>query len=602
MGRTAVIVYFDLESASADALFTYGPGFVRIAGAAVDDGEHVAVTTDCAKLVRLLERADMVVGHNIIKFDLMALARNCGADYTRLCRNAVDTLVLARLQDPPGAKGQRPWSEKGYYSLDHVAQRLGVQGKTDSVTSLADRWGGFDKIPVDDHDYRAYLAGDVRANRAVFQAMGGPAALTDYQRREMRVVALQNQMTINGCRVDVQLLKERVAQEEKRQADAVEHLVTEGLQLGREVQRGRAPNKWTEFEPFKNPLGTSEGRAWLGGVWERFGVTKPPRTAPTKDHPKGQLALGKDKLALVRNHERCPAELARILDAIAAFTGASAKYAEVSKYVLDDRVHASIGAAEQSDGGSGSTDQASGRWAMTKPSLTNLGKRGAKVVERAVFVPEEGHVLIACDLDQVDMRGIAGHCQDPNYIAMFQPGMDYHAEVARMLGVTRNEAKPLGHGANYGMGREGMIARGHDPQLVHRYFDMVASRFAVKEQWTKDVRDKGRSGELLDNGFGRLMRCDPERAHTQAPALMGQGTARDLMTTAMLRLVDAVPEAYDWFRFVVHDEVVLSVPEKDAEEIGREVLRAFTFDWNGVPITAGLSKPGRDWAACYAKD
>ena len=32
------------------------------------------------------------------------------------------------------------------------------------------------------------------------------------------------------------------------------------------------------------------------------------------------------------------------------------------------------------------------------------------------------------------------------------------------------------------------------------------------------------------------------------------------------------------------------------------VLEAFTFDFKGVPITAGASKAARDWASCYAKD
>lgn len=587
--RTA---YFDIETASAEEMFTYGDGFVRLVGAAVDDNDHVAVTTDCRKLATMLTRADRIVGHNIIKFDLMALARHCGIDYEMVCAKAVDTLVQVRLQDPPGSRHLKPWSEAGYYSLDTVAQRLGVAGKTDSINDLAAKWGGYDRIPVDDPDYVAYLRGDVRATRAVAGELG---ELTDYARREMKVAHLQNRMTLSGWRVDEQLLKERVAAEEKRQADAVAFLAAEGLPLGRSVMRGRGAAKHEEWEPHTSPLSTTDGITWMESVWERFGVTRPPRT------DKGRLALGKDKLAVVRNHPKCPAELAKILDAVADFTGASAKYAEVSKFVVNGRVHAGIGA-----------DQSSGRWAMTRPSLTNLGKRGGKVVQRAIFTADEGDVLIACDLDQVDMRAIAAHCQDPAYLQLFiptpeRPKPDAHSMIAdrvfgRHDGEWREWAKKIGHGWNYGMGVSGQIRNGVEADKARQFDAQMTEQFPVLCSWRDEVRAKATAGELLDNGFGRLMRADPDRAHTQAPALMGQGTARDLMTTAMLRLAASVPESVKWFRGVVHDEVVLSVPEKHWREIGDEVVRAFTFEWNGVPITAGLSKPGRAWDQCYAKD
>jgi hypothetical protein len=47
---------------------------------------------------------------------------------------------------------------------------------------------------------------------------------------------------------------------------------------------------------------------------------------------------------------------------------------------------------------------------------------------------------------------------------------------------------------------------------------------------------------------------------------------------------------------------VACAPTADAEEIGREIVKAFTFDFRGVPITAGCSKPGRTWALAYDKE
>lgn len=86
---------------------------------------------------------------------------------------------------------------------------------------------------------------------------------------------------------------------------------------------------------------------------------------------------------------------------------------------------------------------------------------------------------------------------------------------------------------------------------------------------------------------------------------MGQGTARDLMMEAVLRLpLWLVPQ----LRFLVHDELVFSVPSDRLKEAGQQILDAMTFEWKppgadlSVPIRADLSNPGRNWTECYAKD
>jgi hypothetical protein len=101
------------------------------------------------------------------------------------------------------------------------------------------------------------------------------------------------------------------------------------------------------------------------------------------------------------------------------------------------------------------------------------------------------------------------------------------------------------------------------------------------------------------------MRVDPRRAYTQAPALMGQGTARDILVEGLLRLPD---EYIPWMRGVVHDEVIFNVPEARVQECIETVTAALTFDLaevstlHSVPITTGASKPAKSWDGCYAKD
>jgi DNA polymerase-1 len=251
-----------------------------------------------------------------------------------------------------------------------------------------------------------------------------------------------------------------------------------------------------------------------------------------------------------------------------------------------------------------SAPQASGRWASNEPASANLAK-----AHRAVYVADPGHVTITCDLSQVDVRALAGHSQDPALIAMLQPGMDYHCEMAEMMcgdRTRRKEYKNVSHGLNYNQSPRTVAEQhGLDVAATYRAKERHAERLHVFEEWKQRAVEHASTGALLDNGFGRMMRCDPERAWTQAPALYGQGGARDIMTESMLRFVDRAEEsngmgrqARDAMRGVVHDELVISVPEEEAEYWQRLLKEAFTWEWRGVPILAEVSNPAYRWSDC----
>jgi DNA polymerase-1 len=199
------------------------------------------------------------------------------------------------------------------------------------------------------------------------------------------------------------------------------------------------------------------------------------------------------------------------------------------------------------------------------------------------------------------MRAVAGLSQDQGYIEMLKRD-DPHTELAvALFGAAsfREEAKAIGHGWNYGESLKRISMENEiDPAIVRKFDTSMHERFPRLIEWRDEVRALAESGALLDNGFGRLMRADPQRAHTQGPALKGQGAARDLMMTGLLRLP---AEIHPMLRAQIHDEVVASVPVGRAEEIGRTIVEAFTFEWRGVPIMADVSRAGTDWSMCYEK-
>lgn len=569
---------FDLETASAEQEFTYGPGFVRLAGV-IDQNGTARTGVPPEELVAMIEQAPEVYGHNALGFDGLALAHWHGMDWEAYTAKAVDTEPLARQAHPPRSRGKSSVDE---YDLTHVAQRYGLEGKTDDIRVLARKHGGYDKIPQDDPEYNEYLAGDLRATKAVREVLPRDA----YTDREHEIAGLMGRMTLNGFKVDIPLLRQRLTEGEERKQAALKELGERfGLPLSRDVMKGRGKARQAVTEAFSSPLATKEGNAWLLDLWRQHGVVAPPRTA------KGKLSTAADALDAVSGHPKCPPDLREALEYMRIVTTTRTVYQTAETYLTSaGRVHPKV-----------SMRQASGRGSVTEPGMTVFGKRAGKHVEREIFVADEGHVIITCDLSQVDMRAVAGHCQDPLYMAMFEPGKDAHAEVAAMMGVTRDEAKPLGHGYNYGMGPNTMINReGHDPGLVKRFFE-VMSRFTVKNAWTDQVREIAGRGEALDNGFGRLMRCDPAWAYTVAPALMGQGGARDITCEVLLRLMRRHPEYRQYLRTWVHDEFVFSVPVERAEEIGAEIKDAFTWEWRGVPVLCDLSRTGANWGEVSAK-
>ncbi|MGW2213246.1 phage/plasmid primase, P4 family, partial [Streptomyces sp. NPDC001781] len=605
--RRGGAVGFDLETHSAKHLFTHkdigGDPYVRLAGYIEADGTEVVVNS-VEELIRRLEDADELHGHNLLGFDLMALARHHGADYDKLAAKTVDTLRWQQTIDPPGAAHEKPWATKGYYGLDATARRHGVNGKTDDLPALAYQYGpeeidgrkldkaertdlGYGRIPV--NELRDYFSGDLQATRGVRRALGEPS---NYVRREMRVAHLQHRPTLTGWKVDVPVLRELAEAEADKKRQSLEWLHEHcGVPLTKSVGKGRGKNRVFTDEPVKSPLSTTEGREAIIAAFADRGAAFYPKTA------SGMISLNKDALGeasymlgkgagarqvpamLNPNVLRTFADRGADVDAlremcghIVTVTSSVQKYQEIMDHLVGDRIHPQVGDL-----------QGSGRWAYVRPSVTNMAKRGGKVHQRRPLIADDGHLLICFDLDQVDMRAIAGHCQDPAYMENFAPGADAHSMIADMVfgrhdGEWRDNSKKIGHGWNYGMGVKGIANSGVELELAQKFDDRMNEAYPVLCAWRQEVRDRGAAGQMLDNGFGRLMRCNPDRAWTQAPALMGQGGARDIMCEALLRLVDRAPEATEWLRCVVHDEVVLCVPEDRVTEVTATVLDAFSFD------------------------
>jgi DNA polymerase-1 len=595
----ADLVTFDLETGDADDLYREdGADYIRIGGTAADGEEVVDYRRHVPRAVAADIRAGRTItGHNIMAFDLPALVRSGAMTMTEIHDMAAagrlaDALIMARYIDPPMARDKGVDADRKY-DLGSLGEKLGLGEKLTGVSKpLAKKYGGWGAIPFDPEDpdperaadaadFIGYLRQDVELSRKLYRVLlaelGG--TMPDYLVREHKIAAVAAQITHNGFLVDQELLGQRVREIEQTKRKALSYLSgTYGVPLV--DAKGVA---------YKSPLATKGGKEAIGKALAEFGV---PSRALWRTPTSGDLQLSAEAMLFYgREYGQNRPELRKLCTAVYRIVSARSVYETAMHTMMPDgRCHPQV-----------SFKQATGRWSLTKPGLTVFGKRGGRHVERAVFLPDPGEVLLSVDLSQVDMRAVAGLSQDQAYIRMLE-AEDPHAELAELLLGDRRErekAKPIGHGWNYGRGVRAISqANDIDPTIVIKFDQSMRERFPRLVQWREEVRALGESGALLDNGFGRLMRPDPRRSHTQSPALMGQGAARDIMMTGLLNLDRRI---LPMLRAQVHDEVVFSVPSGDAQEVGRAVVEALSFEWRGVSILADVSRTGTDWSKCYEK-
>lgn len=578
----------DFETADADQAYTGahdGP-FLRVMAWSRDAAS--GSTSDPEEMRRILNDAAHLYTSGGYRFDLPAAAYHLDLDPVELVMKADDTEVSGRLANPPRkARG----ADRDRYDLGHMAQNILSERKDDALPRLRREYGGYDKIPVDHPEYAAYAERDAGLSLRAGHAISVPDPA--YRDRERRVGALAASLTVRGVRVDTPLLRERIADVE---ADAV--------RIRRELQGYGFP---AAAAPTSAPWATHAA----GSVLDELAGRRWPRAAD-----------GKTPLTNREYLEDCrdglPSDARAAVDLIleASRTG-SPFLRQLARSLSPDgwaRPHYRIAGGE--DGG------ATGRWSTSHPNILGVGKRGELLLrERDVIIAQPGEVFISVDLAGIDARAVAGLSGDGEYLALMAPGIDIHLEIAEVFFGERSVAaraqiKPYTHGVPYGRSartlakdivkRPGRFhGRGWEEVVPEMQLSLDAyyARFPLILDWQTLVRAQAVGGGLLNNGFGRLLRTQPDWEHTQAPSRQAQSCARDLAMEGLFRIQDA--GLWPRVRIFAHDEVVLSVPEDRAVEIGERVAALMSFDWRSpsghtVPIIAKFDgKYGPRWSDAY---
>jgi DNA polymerase-1 len=235
----------------------------------------------------------------------------------------------------------------------------------------------------------------------------------------------------------------------------------------------------------------------------------------------------------------------------------------------------------------GQTGTATGRLSSTNPNLQNIPIRtelGREI--RAAFTAEPGHVLLAADYSQIELRLLAHFSQDPLLVEAYRRGDDIHTLTAsQVFGVPplmvtpdyRRQAKVVNFGIVYGLSAFGLSqSLGIEPAEARRFIDAYFDKYAGVRKFREHILEGARRTQRVTTLFGRVrpipdinsknanLRGFAERTAVNTPL---QGTAADLIKIAMISIDEQLREHGLKSRMTlqVHDELVFEVPEAEID-------------------------------------
>jgi DNA polymerase I len=237
----------------------------------------------------------------------------------------------------------------------------------------------------------------------------------------------------------------------------------------------------------------------------------------------------------------------------------------------------------------GQTGTATGRLSSTNPNLQNIPIRtelGREI--RAAFTAEPGHLLLAADYSQIELRLLAHFSKDPLLVEAFRRGDDIHTLTAsQVFGVPplmvtadhRRQAKVVNFGIVYGLSAFGLSQQlGIEPGEARKFIDAYFEKYSGVRKFIDQTLEEARRTQHVKTLFGRVrpipdinsknanQRGFAERTAVNTPL---QGTAADLIKVAMIRIDRVLTEQRLAARMTlqVHDELVFEVPEAEVEPV-----------------------------------
>jgi len=522
----------------------------------IDSGE-VKVWKAANGLRQYISSEDLLIGHNIISFDLPVLKKlwSLNTDSNPL----KDTLIMSRLLNPVLEKG---------HSLDAWGVRLGLK-KGD----FSDFDGGLSEDMVD------YCIQDVEITHALFTHLS--SSLLDWGQSidlEHEVAIVVKKQEENGFKLDVPKCMTMLSDWQQSLMDIEEELQQVFQPITTERYSDKTGKRLKDKVEVFNPGSRKQIAERLMGLgWK-----------PKKHTEKGSVIVDEKVLQTVRIPQAKP---------ILRYLLLQKRVAQVKSWIENvserGRVHCKV----RTNGA------ITGRMTHSKPNLAQVPRVGSEYGEecRSVWTVEDGNVLLGADASGLELRMLAHYMDDRNYTKEILSG-DIHTANMQAAGLTdRDQAKTFIYAFLYGAGsaKIGQIVGGGEREGKRLIDSFLKNTPALQK--LKDKVSRLAQKEWLPGLDGR--RLIVRSQHSALNTLL-QGAGAIVMKQALIMLNRKLIHANMDARFVanVHDEWQIETTEKDAETVGYFAVQSIRQAGIRLKLRCPLDgefKVGLNWATTH---
>jgi len=469
------------------------------------------------------------------------------------------------------------------HDMDSLAQHyLGVKTITyEEVAGKGAKQIGFEQVPIETAGPYAAEDADItlRLHEVLIRRLSRePRLLALYETLELPVASVLARMERTGVLVDPAFLRS----------------------LGNEFGRRLTELEREAHTLAGGPFNLDSPKQLQQVLFERLAIPVVRKT------PTGQPSTAEDVLEELSATHPLP-KLILEYRGLAKLRGTYTEALAAQVHPKTGRIHTSYHQAVA----------ATGRLSSSDPNLQNIPIRtpeGRRI--RQAFIAPAGHVIMAADYSQIELRIMAHLSGDSGLLRAFAEGRDVHeATAAEMFGVDpsavtgeqRRAAKAINFGLMYGMSAFGLAARldvgrVEAQQYIDRYFD----RYPGVRRYMDDTRALARAQGYVETVEGRRLYLPDirsrnkqsqqyaERAAINAPM---QGTAADIIKRAMIAVDHWIQTSAAPATLVmqVHDELVLEVREEAVAAVRTEVTALMMGATQlRVPLEVGVGV-GRNW-------
>lgn len=467
------------------------------------EGKYCDVHEDILKSKDILEDDSIIkIFHNAI-FDVTWLMHN-GINVT----NYVDTMLMAQILQYEGV------------NLKHLTKQL-LNVDLDKDLQSSDNW----RSDVLTESHKQYCLDDSKYTYQLYKLLYDDIVakgLIDVFNREMKVIPAMVELKLNGIKLDMEGWSKEV-----------KNLESKANEVGKE---------------FKDKVGDDninlESPQQIINAFQSSGIP----IKSTADEVLAQFEDNYDEVKLLRKYRKLQKN-------ISTFGYKISEYLDNEDVIRPDWKQ--IGAI-------------SGRMSCSKPAL-----QGVPRVMKPYFKAREGRTFVIADFSQVELRVLAEVSKDRTMIQAFNNDEDLHTITAskvfnkpinEITDLERRMGKSLNFGIVYGITENGIqnqIRKTTGEEIsIHEATRYRLNFFeAYKDVYT--LQDILLRSQKIKSLGGRIW-CNKLRPNQKLNYCI-QGTGADILKESLIEFLRI--RNTNWVLCaVVHDEIVIEVPEDESQK------------------------------------